>query len=109
MKVKLVFAALLLTMSSFASAEGDAAKGETLFAGCAGCHGADAKGNAALSAPRLAGQLEGYLVTQLKNFKAGIRGTAEGDAGGALMRPMASLLADDQAIEDVAAYLASLD
>ena len=65
-------------------------------------------GNAALNAPRLAGQLEAYLVVQLKNFKDGLRGTSQGDAGGAMMRPMVSLLRDDKAIEDVSAYLASL-
>ncbi|MBX2824396.1 MAG: c-type cytochrome [Gammaproteobacteria bacterium] len=108
MKIKLAVAAALLSASSLAIAAGDAGKGKALYAGCSGCHGADAMGNAALNAPRLAGQLEGYLVVQLNNFKAGIRGTADGDLGGAMMRPMASMLADDQAVQDVAAYLASL-
>ena len=102
-----VAAGLILT-ASVSFAEGDPAKGRALYGGCAGCHGADAMGNAALNAPRLAGQLESYLVVQLNNFRAGIRGTAEGDAGGAMMRPMVSLLPDDQAIADVSAYLASL-
>jgi len=113
MKMNIILAATVLVVSVFTHADGDAAgdaaKGKALYVGCSGCHGADAMGNAALGAPRLAGQLEGYLVTQLKNFKTGIRGTAEGDTGGAMMAPMANLLPDDQAVEDVAAYLASLE
>jgi cytochrome c553 len=38
----------------------------------------------------------------------GVRGTAPGDTLGAQMLPMAALLADDAAIDAVAAYLASL-
>lgn len=108
MKLRSVIAALLMATAGMAGAAGDAAKGKALYASCAGCHGADGMGQAALNSPRLAGQLEGYLVTQLKNFKSGVRGAAEGDAGGRMMAPMAAILADDQAIEDVAAYLASL-
>ncbi|MBX2885777.1 MAG: c-type cytochrome [Granulosicoccus sp.] len=108
MRVKMAVVAVLMVSSSWVAAAGDPAKGKAFYASCAGCHGADGMGNAALNAPRLAGQLEGYLVTQLKNFKAGIRGTAEGDNGGAMMAPMAAMLATDQAIEDVAAYLAAL-
>lgn len=108
MKLKIVIAALLMLSAGIAGAAGDAGKGKALYASCSGCHGADGMGVAALNAPRLAGQLEGYLVTQLNNFKSGIRGTVKGDAGGAMMAPMAAVLATDQAVEDVAAYLASL-
>lgn len=87
---------------------GDSEKGQALYVGCSGCHGADGMGNDALKAPRLAGQKAWYLATQLQNFKSGLRGTISGDTGGAMMRPMAGLLADDQAIADVAAYLEGL-
>ncbi|MBI5852256.1 MAG: c-type cytochrome [Planctomycetes bacterium] len=87
---------------------GDATRGETLYAACIACHGKDAHGNGALKAPALAGQADWYVAAQLRNFKAGVRGGQENDVAGALMRPMAAMLADDQAIHDVAAFLAGL-
>ncbi len=109
-KAVLLSFAVLACSNSIAADKlvGDASKGKALYGGCSGCHGADGMGNAGLQAPRLAGQKAWYTVTQLKNFKAGIRGTVEGDVGGAMMRPMASMLPDNQAIADVAAYLESL-
>ncbi len=90
-------------------AAGDAEKGKTLYAICAACHGANAEGTAALNAPANAGQDPWYMTRQLKNFRAGIRGAHPDDTFGAQMRPMAMVLADDQAIADVVAYLSSLD
>ena len=55
----------------------------------------------------LSGQHDWYLVRQLQNFKGGIRG-GSGDSFGAQMVPMASLLADEQAMKDVAAYIGTL-
>lgn len=116
MKLKKLFLASSIVCLSVASSYvvanaepvGDSVKGKALYVGCSGCHGADGMGNEALKAPRLAGQKAWYTSTQLKNFKSGLRGTISGDTGGAMMRPMASLLADDQAIADVSAYLESL-
>ncbi len=92
-----------------ALAAGDAAKGKTLYAICAACHGANAEGMAALNAPANAGQDPWYMTRQLKNFKAGIRGAHPDDTFGAQMRPMAMMLAGDQDIADVVAYITSLD
>lgn len=89
--------------------EGDAEKGKQLYATCTACHGPDGQGMEALNAPRLAGQHDWYLVTQLKNYKAGIRGAHEKDVYGAQMRPMSMTLADEEAIRNVAAYIATLD
>lgn len=75
---------------------------------CVACHGANGEGNQALNAPANAGQADWYVIRQLKNYKEGVRGTHEKDTYGAQMRPMALTLADDAAIENVAAYLASL-
>lgn len=97
-----------LCLAPTAFAEGDAATGESLFAICVACHGANGEGNKALNAPSNAGQDDWYVVRQLKNFKEGIRGADPKDIYGAQMRPMAMALADDQAIEDVAAYVATL-
>jgi cytochrome c oxidase subunit II len=93
---------------SFAQAEGNVAAGKALYATCAACHGQNGEGNAALHAPVLAGQASWYIVRQLQHFKAGIRGTAPGDTFGMQMRPMAMTLATEQAVMDVAAYIASL-
>ncbi|GIW45882.1 MAG: paerucumarin biosynthesis protein PvcD [Candidatus Binatia bacterium] len=87
---------------------GDPARGQTLYATCAACHGVDGKGNEALKAPRLAGQAGWYLAEQLKKFRSGQRGAAAGDATGAQMRAMVNVLPDDQAIADVVAYISTL-
>ena len=87
---------------------GDAAKGAAAFGVCTACHGADGKGNEALSAPPLVGADDWYLMNQLVNFKAGIRGAAPGDTRGATMRPMAATLTDEQAMKDVLAHIATL-
>ena len=88
--------------------EGDAKKGQGLFATCVACHGIAGAGNEALRAPPLAGQDDWYVVTQLKNFKDGIRGANPADISGATMRPMAMILPDEQAMRDVAAHIQTL-
>jgi cytochrome c oxidase subunit 2 len=87
---------------------GDATKGAGLYATCQACHGADGKGNEALGAPPLTYTHDWYLANQLHNFKQGIRGANPKDTRGATMRPMAATLADEQAIKDVLAYVATL-
>jgi cytochrome c oxidase subunit 2 len=87
---------------------GDPARGAPLYATCSGCHGAQGEGVEAVGGPALAHQSDWYLVESLKSFKAGIRGSDPRDATGAAMRGMSMLLADDQAILDVVAYLNTL-
>jgi cytochrome c oxidase subunit 2 len=89
-------------------AAGDAAAGKALYAACAACHGANGEGNRALNAPRLSAQNAWYLERQLRQFKQGARGTHEKDVYGKMMAPMAATLADDAAIANVVAYIASL-
>ena len=88
--------------------QGDAAKGQALYALCGTCHGVKGEGNPAMNGPRLAGQNDWYLVSQLNNFKKGLRGAAAGDALGMQMRGMAMTLVDDQAVLDVVSYINSL-
>ena len=88
--------------------QGDAAVGKQLYATCAACHGPKAEGNVALNAPRLTDQDDWYLVRELQNYKKGIRGTNPKDTFGAQMKPMAAMLADDQAINNVVVYIRSL-
>jgi cytochrome c553 len=91
-----------------ATVSGNAARGRKLYESCAACHGARGEGNAALQSPALAARSDWYLVTQLANYKAGLRGADERDTYGAQMRAIAATLPDDQAIADVIAYINTL-
>lgn len=86
---------------------GDPNRGKALGALCVACHGADASGNEQLGGPSLHGS-DWYLLTQLQNFKARIRGGDPKDVQGAQMYPMANVLVDEQAMKDVIAYLRTL-
>ncbi len=110
MKLKLILlsAALFFLCVEVGLAEGDPGRGEGLYAVCATCHGQNGEGMHEMNGPALAGREEWYLIRQLQNFKSGIRGTSPEDVYGLQMAPMAQLLADQQAIEDMAAYLNSL-
>ncbi len=83
--------------------------GQAAYATCGGCHGAQGEGNPALNAPALAGQDAAYTARQLKNYKAGVRGADPADTYGAQMRGLANVLPTDQAIDEVSAYIASLE
>ena len=87
---------------------GDAARGQALYGACGACHGAAANGNPALHAPALAGRTDWYLVTQLHNYRTGMRGADPADSSGQQMRAMAATLADDAAVNDVVAYIDTL-
>jgi cytochrome c oxidase subunit 2 len=108
LKATVAIAAFVSLFATSAFAAGDAERGKTLFATCGACHGANAEGMEALNAPKLAGQEEWYVIRQLKNFKDGIRGTNPKDTFGMQMAPMAMTLPNEQAMEDVAAYIKSL-
>ena len=100
--------AYILTLPSEptpATVTGDLEEGEELYGTCIACHGEDAQGIWALNAPGLAGMTDWYLVRQLQNFRDGIRGAHPNDAYGDQMRMMADIFANDQAINDVVAYL----
>jgi len=97
-----------ISSAAFVAAAGDPAKGKQLFIVCAACHQPDGGGNKMLNAPVNAGQAEWYVIRQLNNFREGIRGADPKDSFGMQMRPMAMTLADDQAVADVAAYVATL-
>ncbi len=86
----------------------DLTKGKTIYATCAGCHGSKAEGNESMNAPALKGLQKWYLVTQLENFKSGIRGSHDEDIYGQQMQSMMTVLADDASINNVASYITSL-
>ena len=87
---------------------GDAARGQVHYAVCGSCHGVKGEGNQALNAPRLAHANDWYLVSQLQKFKDGVLGTDPRDPIAIMMRPMALILPDEQALKDVVAYITTL-
>ena len=97
-----------VSKSSESTVKGDAAAGKASYMICQACHGPTGGGNKALNSPRLTGLQDWYIVRQLKNFKSGARGTKAGDTYGMQMRPMALTLTTDAAINNVAAYIATL-
>jgi cytochrome c oxidase subunit 2 len=98
----------LCTACLSAQAEGDPAKGKTHFVTCLACHGENGEGNKELNAPRIGGMEAWYVSRQIQNFRSGSRGSDPKDIFGQQMTPMSQTLPDDQAVEDVAAYVASL-
>lgn len=82
--------------------------GRQSFGLCATCHGADGAGDVTKNAPPIGGQADWYVYTQLKNFKHGVRGSNPRDQYGAQMIGMASTLADDDALRNVAQYVSEL-
>jgi cytochrome c553 len=87
---------------------GDAEKGRAHYSTCAACHGVRGEGNIALSSPAMTGLNDWYLVTQIRNFRDGTRGSHTGDTYGMQMRASARLLSDDEAIRDVVSYISTL-
>ena len=87
---------------------GDIKKGERAYQSiCGSCHGPQGKGNTAMNAPRLNGLDDWYLKRQISKFRNSLRGAHPQDKFGAQMVPMVALLKDDQAINDVIAYIRS--
>jgi cytochrome c553 len=76
---------------------------------CAVCHGPQGGGSEALHAPRIGGLSEWYLARQLKYFRSGVRGAAEQDTLGTQMYAITLLLPADSSVEDLAAYLSTLE
>ncbi|MGE4658590.1 MAG: c-type cytochrome [Gammaproteobacteria bacterium] len=95
--------------AQYAQAQGDVARGEVEFAVCAVCHGDNGEGNAALNSPRLSGMEIFYTVRQLQYFRDGLRAPDASDVYGTQMRAIAMTLEGDQVLQDLAAYIATLE
>lgn len=91
-----------------ATVSGNIDKGRGIYVTCGACHGDDGEGRKALNAPRQAGMSDWYLVTQLKNFRSGIRGAHKDDKYGMQMSMMAAILQSDERVNDVVAYINTL-
>ncbi|ODC02100.1 cytochrome C [Candidatus Thiodiazotropha endoloripes] len=70
---------------------------------CIACHGADGKQPVMDEYPKLAGQAEAYLLTQMKDIKSGYRTNAHSVA----MKNVMHLVSDEE-IAVLAKWLASL-
>jgi cytochrome c553 len=103
----LIWLALSPLLAINVQADGDVEAGKRQYAACAACHGAAAEGSPALQAPRLNHLRPVYVLAQLRNFRDGLRGGEPGTAA-AQMVAMAATLPDEQAMLDVATYIASL-
>ena len=93
-------ASLWLALATVAQAAGDPSQGAVKAATCLGCHGIDGYQNAypTYNVPRLGGQHAEYLVSALKDYKAGNRSHKT-------MQSQAASLSE-QDMEDIAAYFA---
>lgn len=87
---------------------GNVSAGEHLYTTCAACHGAQGQGNAAVHAPPLVGLNDWYLASQLRRFKAHQRAYSTQDTWAQTMLPQASMLTDEDDINNVIAYINTL-
>ncbi len=97
----LLLSCLLLGQPAIAA--GDAEAGKTLAYTCLGCHGIDGYRNAYPSyrVPKLGGQKAAYIVVALQGYRDGMREHPT-------MQAQSETLTDQQ-MEDIAAYLATLN
>jgi cytochrome c oxidase subunit 2 len=87
---------------------GDAERGATHYAVCQACHGAAGEGVPATNGPPVANPCDWYLLSSIELFKSGARGSNPANPNGAVMRGMAGILQDEQAMKDVIAYMIGL-
>jgi len=90
---------VVMAPAAHADGHGDVEAGKAKAAVCAACHGADGKG-VTPDWPNLAGQVPGYIASQLKAFKSKERDNA-------VMYPQAQNLSE-QDMKNIDAYYASL-
>jgi cytochrome c553 len=82
-----------------------AARGKAAAAACAGCHGADGRGDVSKVIPNLAGQPPAYLRRQMLLFKADER--SHGDDGLTALKALMKTI-PGETLDDLAAYYSSL-
>ena len=78
----------------------DAKKGMSLFSACIQCHGDKGLGNPKEEAPRISGQFDWYILSQLLAFKSGQRKNEK-------MMPYIKDLSEKD-FSDLASYISSL-
>ncbi len=100
----------LSTTANEQSIKGDIVKGEDYYnMACGSCHGTKAAGNESLNSPKLTGVNDWYLQRQVLNFKKGIRGSHIDDKFGAQMKQIAGTTEEGQMLNDIIAYIQSVE
>lgn len=82
----------------------DVQKGKTLYAKCAGCHGADGKTKALGKSAPINGKSTDEILAMLKEYKTGTRNVV---GMGMLMKGQVASLSDED-LQALAAYIATL-
>ena len=89
--------------------EGDLHKGNNAYQGkCGACHGGKAQGNELMNAPALANLDSAYITRQIANYKGGLRGSHPDDRFGKQMKMMANVIANDEELTNIIAYIHSI-
>ena len=101
MKLAIALLFILLLAVTKAQADGDPTRGAELQDECSDCHGEDGMGDDEY--PRLAGHDESYLLEEMKLIKKGARS----EKAEMMLWFFEDL--EEQDLEDLAAYYASLD
>ena len=83
------------------------ARGQAYYTTCQGCHGNAGQGMEGMKAPRLAGLPASYIAGQLALYRKDARGGPT-DFQGVQMNGRAKALPSGEAVQDVAAYIATL-
>lgn len=108
-KTLLIVVALVFSAGITLSGSADQnSRGRQLYDLCAQCHGPTGEGMQLSLAPAIAGLDEWYVLSQLKLFQSGARGTNWRDVGGLRMHPMSRWIRTEADNEAVASYVASL-
>ena len=88
-----------------ATIEGNAENGQKHYVSkCGACHGGQGWGNEALFTPRLTVIGDWYLVRQVLNFQASMRGAHDDSKYGKQMAMMAKTVSEEE-LRDISAFL----
>ncbi len=82
--------------------------GRIYRANCAACHANDGRGSWATDAPNLVGMDDWYMALQLEHYRNGIRGEHRDDDYGYQMTSMVYAMRNEQQVQDVLAYIRTL-
>ena len=86
---------------------GDPKMGESFYAVCSACHGANGEGNQQMNGAPLAHFDDWYIASQFKKFQNGVRGQNQEDVIGLQMFGMAKTV-PPESVDHVAAYVHGL-
>ena len=106
--ISLTVTLTLIIISKPCLASGDPIAGAKIFETCSACHGEQGAGNKALQVPKIAGRSELQLVKKIQDYQRPSKSNKRVKATRAQMEEIAQSLPDQQAIEDVAAYITRL-